>query len=94
MKKLLGALMLAASLATNGLIYPTTMVIDSIENDTIRLVTATGFVYEMEGAEDYEIGDLVSVLMFSNGTKVITDDVIVDSRYSGFYVQDHMIAHN
>lgn len=84
MKKLIAALIAAASLASAGLIYPTTMQITKIDGDLVTMETATGFAYEMLGAEDYEAGDLISVLMFNNGTKYITDDVILSVQYSGW----------
>lgn len=88
MKKLLASLALAGSLVASGLIYPTTMVVDELDyqNDIVRLQTATGFVYEMEGTEDYIEGDMVSLIMFTNGTKYIMDDIILDARYAGWSI--------
>ena len=82
MKKLLATI---AAVIAAGLIYPTTMQITDISGDVVTLETATGFVYQMQ-ADDYEKGDLVSLVMFSNGTTDITDDIILAARYSGFYI--------
>ena len=83
MKKLLATI---AAIIAAGLIYPTTMQVTDIDynNDVVTVETATGFVYQFEGTEDYTEGDLVSCIMFSNGTADITDDMILSVRYSGF----------
>lgn len=86
MKKVLAALMLATSIIASGFLYPTTMVITSIEDDVVTLETATGFVYQFVGAEDYAVKDMVSLIMFTNGTPEIMDDMILAARYSGFYL--------
>ena len=85
MKKLLATI---AAIIAAGLIYPATMQVTDIDynNDVVTIETATGFTYEFYGAEDYTKGDLVSCIMFSNGTADITDDMILSVRYSGFYI--------
>lgn len=82
MKKLLATI---AAIIAAGLIYPTTMIVTDVSGDLVTMETATGFVYQMH-ADDYEKGDLVSLVMFSNGTTDITDDIILTARYSGFYI--------
>ena len=77
-------LALVASIAEAGLIYPSTMQITKIEDDVVTLETSTGIVYEMTGAEDYCEGELVSCLMWSNGTEKVFDDAIVSARYAGY----------
>lgn len=83
MKKILATI---AAVIAAGLIYPTTMQVTDISGDVVTLETATGFVYQFTGAEDYSKNDLVSCIMFSNGTTNITDDIILAARYSGFYL--------
>lgn len=80
MKKLLATI---AAVIAAGLIYPATMQVTDVSNDLVTLATSTGFIYQMH-ADDYEKGDLVSLVMFSNGTTDITDDIILSARYSGF----------
>lgn len=82
MKKLLATI---AAIIAAGLIYPATMIVTDVSGDLVTMETATGFVYQMH-ADDYEKGDLVSLVMFSNGTTDITDDIILAARYSGFYI--------
>lgn len=81
MKKLLATI---AAIIAAGLIYPATMIVTDVSGNLVTMETATGFVYQMQ-ADDYNKGDLVSLVMFSNGTTNITDDIILTARYSGFY---------
>ena len=85
MKKLLAMLAIVTQLTAAGIVYPATMQVTDISGDIVTLETATGFVYQMQ-ADDFEKGDLVSLVMFSNGTTNITDDIILTARYSGFYL--------
>lgn len=85
MGKLLTCLALVLQLVSVGLVYPATMQVTDISGDVVTVENATGFVYQFDGAEDYCKGDLVSLVMWSNGTQVITDDIILAARYSGYY---------
>ena len=76
-------LFMALYLALTGAIYPTAMTVTAVTNEAVTMETKTGHVFEMGGSEDYEVGDLVAVIMFSNGTETVTDDVIVAARYAG-----------
>ena len=92
MKRLVILLTLAALAAgillghemTKHVYYPATMIVDAIEDDIVYLSTETGHQYAYIGASDEEPGDLMSVLMDSMGTRYVTDDRIVQVRYSGF----------
>lgn len=83
-KSFAALLVLFGSLIVGGWFYPATMVVEKTDGDVVTLSTATGHLYEMFGAEDYDVGDMVSVIMFSSGTQDITDDAIIIARYSGF----------
>ena len=87
-KSLICALAIAIQLVGSSLIYPVTMQVVDIDTreDLVTIQTATGFLYEFSGSEDYNCGDLVSVIMFSNGTQDITDDTILCVRYSGYTI--------
>lgn len=80
------ALAIVAMLIFNGTIYSTTCVIvdTDYETDTVTMSTASGYLYQFEGIEDYWNGDLVSVIMYNNGTPEIIDDVILSHRYVGW----------
>ena len=43
----------------------------------------SGNKWKFRGCEDYENGDVVSMLIDSNGTEKVTDDIILQVRYSG-----------
>lgn len=70
-------------LSITEMIYPTAMTVTAVTNETVTMETKTGHVFEMVGSEDYEVGDLVAVIMFSKGTETVTDDIIVTARYAG-----------
>lgn len=80
--KLAAAIATAAALIAAGTIYPETMKVTSIQGGIARMETSTGHVYEMD-AEDYDEGDLVSLIMYNSMTETVTDDVILSARYAG-----------
>ena len=66
-------------------LYPKTLVVT--ETDTARDVVVcedyNGNVWEFEGVEDWETGDIVSAIMDSKGTEEVHDDEFVVCRYGG-----------
>lgn len=79
------------TLLANGVIYPSTMVITHVDyfTDTVIVETSVGFRYDFQGVEDLIPGDVVSVVMYNNGTPwTIEDDQVVSARYSGFVKED------
>ena len=93
MKGIATALSLATLLVSLNMVYPTTMLITDVnrETDVVTMETATGYEYQFTGCIDYCEGDFVSVLMFTNGTSVITDDVILAHRYAGWIMEEGRI---
>ncbi len=89
MCKLLACIGLVLQLAAAGLVYPTAMIVTDVDqiSDVVTVETATGYVYQFGGVEDYAEGDLVALVMWSGGTSDIIDDVIITARYSGFWVE-------
>lgn len=83
MKQILAALAIAASLASAGMIYPETMEVTAIHGERVTMQTVNGHVYEMEDVI-YQVGDIVSLVMFNNGTELCYDDIILSARYSGY----------
>ena len=81
--KLLGALVTVLALISSGTIYPDAMTIMEISGDLVTIESSTGNQFQFCGAEDYEEGDLVAVLMYSKGTDKVTDDIIIRVRYAG-----------
>ena len=65
--------------------YPETLKVVNIENDIVTLENSTGYTFQFEGAEDWMIGDFCSCIMDSKNTDLISDDEILEKRYSGFY---------
>lgn len=80
--KIAAAIATAAALIAAGAIYPETMKVTSIQGGIARMETSTGHIYDMD-ADDYEVDDLVSLIMYDNGTPEVTDDIILSARYAG-----------
>ena len=66
-------------------LYPKTAKVYAIDRDSdiVTVIDSVGFLWEFYGVEDWEIGDLVSLLMFDNGTESIFDDEIIKAYYCG-----------
>lgn len=87
-------IMLCTALTINNIIqakriptnlYPMTAKVFQIdrERDVATVTNFAGESFEFRGVEDFEIGDVVSLIMDDNGTPNIRDDKIVDIKYSG-----------
>ena len=65
--------------------YPQTVIVSSVNSDDnyISCIDSTGNIWEFGPSEDYEVGDVVSIILFDNFSEPIYDDIIVKSRYSG-----------
>lgn len=67
-------------------LYARTGIVTQIdyENDLVIVKCANGNTYPCRGVEDYDIGDIVSLVAKKNKTEVVTDDNVVSHRYDGF----------
>jgi hypothetical protein len=65
-------------------LYPKTAIVDRLEdNDIVVCVDCNENVWTFYGVEDWQEGDIVSLLMDDMGTATIYDDEIVKTYYSG-----------
>ena len=48
---------------------------------TITFKTMNGNLFAFDGGEDLEVGDVLAVIMNSNGTPNVVDDIVIDVRY-------------
>lgn len=65
--------------------YATAAFVAGIDGDTVTLEDSDGNQWQTEGAEDWETGDLIVLMMHDNGTpENLEDDVILSAEYSGF----------
>ena len=90
MKKLLIIILAIAIIACTcscgkSTLYPETGKVVEICNDVVTVETSTGNLFAFYGAEDWSIGDCVSMIMDSCGTENITDDIILAVKYSGVW---------
>lgn len=78
------AALLIALIASAG-IYPVTGTVTEVDRnaDTVTFTTPNGHMYTLNGCEDWASNDLVSALMYDNGTPQVSDDIILSARYSG-----------
>jgi hypothetical protein len=82
MKKRLTTISIITCFIANGLIYPVSGVVTDV-NETAIIETMDGHLYEID-AEDNGTRDIISCIMFNNGTpEDVTDDIILTYRYSG-----------
>lgn len=67
-------------------IYPETLIVEELdyENDLVFLRDFNGYLWAIEEVQDWEIGDVVSVIFYDCDTDDIFDDEIVYIRYSGY----------
>lgn len=83
------ALAIAEPVATIKLdeIYPLTTVVVSVdaENDVVTCIDYNGNLWEFYGCEDWEQGDIASLLMKNCGTAEIFDDEIIMANYCGTF---------
>jgi hypothetical protein len=70
---------------TTDHIYPLTTIVTETnpEIDVVTITDNNGFVWQFYGVEDWEKGDICSVIMNDNGTETIFDDIIITTRYGG-----------
>lgn len=67
-------------------IYPETAIITETnqEADIVTVQTFNGNLFQFYGIEDYQAGDIVSMIMDSNKTEAVNDDIILSVKYSGY----------
>lgn len=66
-------------------LYPLSTTVKSINTttDTVAVEDYNGNLWEFYGTEDWEVGDRCSLIMNTNGTPSIYDDLIVSQKYDG-----------
>lgn len=64
--------------------YSATMVVTDTDffSDTVTLEDSTGNLWVFHGVEDWQVGDVASVLMGTNNTAEIRDDRILNVQHS------------
>lgn len=72
-----------ASEVNRSRLYPAVMVVEKIDEikDTITFMDGNGSFWQYEGVEDFQEGDICSMIMDDKGTPEIKDDEIVQLKY-------------
>lgn len=67
-------------------LYPMTTVVSKLDTelDLVYCTDFNGMIWVFEGIEDWEVGDIASMIMADNRTEQIIDDMIIQVRYSGY----------
>lgn len=66
-------------------LYATTGIVTTVATDFIVFTDFNGNEWEVNGdSEDWDCGDIISVIMDNNGTEIIYDDEVVSTKYSGW----------
>lgn len=67
-------------------IYPQYSVVIGVDadKDIVTVECKNGTRYHINGIEDWEEGDICSLLMDTNGTDVVADDTIIKAEYDGY----------
>ena len=96
MKNLIIAILAAASIITGSSIgqqeapvnheYPELFIVEEVneEENYVILETLSGNQFKWNNAGDWQIGDLASAIMNSQGTETVKDDEIIMLQYSGY----------
>lgn len=64
--------------------YPMTTVVREIDikNDVVTVENSNGHLFEFMGVEDWQVGDICSLMLDNNGTESIFDDIILKAIYN------------
>lgn len=84
-KMVLVLMVLLTMTAAKAETYPEVFVVHEInrETDIMTLIDFNGWMWDVYGVEDYEIGDVVGAIMDDVGTEIIYDDEVQCIRYCG-----------
>ena len=68
-------------------LYALTTVVAEVDREcnTVYCVDCNGEEWAFWGCEDWEEGDIASLLMYTSGTPIIYDDAILDVKYGGYF---------
>lgn len=77
---------LVAMLGNKGNIYAQTMaVVEVVDYDYVLCVDFNGNEWAFDDVSgDWYVGDMVSCIMYDNGTDIIYDDEIITTNYTGW----------
>lgn len=79
--------MITVGICISNNLHSRVAIITKIDEES-NLVTATcgnGNVFSFyDTNEDWMLGDLCSLIMYDNGTEVVSDDKVISARYGGF----------
>ena len=57
------------------------------ENDLFYVKDSSGDLWQFIGVEDWETGDIMTMVMADSGTAEKWDDIVLNYRYNGHFVE-------
>lgn len=72
---------------TTDCIYPLTTIVTRVDKrgDIVYVNDSNGNEWSFFGVEDWQEGDICSMIMANKGTKNISDDIIIKQQYGGAF---------
>lgn len=64
-------------------VYPLAATVTAIADDVVTVTDYSGNTWEFTGVDDWSVDDVCAMVMNSKGTESITDDEIINCKYSG-----------
>ena len=64
-----------------GIVTDVTQTGKEIWETTVTFQTMNGNLFQFDGGEDLEEGDVIAVIMNDMGTSNVVDDIVIDVRY-------------
>lgn len=62
-------------------------------DDTVICADSAGNIWEFAGIEDWEFGDVVTLIFDTRGTEEISDDEIVRATYNAWEIDASQLSH-
>lgn len=85
MRKFIALLLMLALVLSIGTckadLYSRLFQVIDIDNDVVTIIDSEGNVFQFEDADDWEVDDFLTAIMFDNDTDWIDDDVIIKTTF-------------
>ena len=66
-------------------IYPTCGVVTEVTETEMTFTDFMGYSWTIvDDPEDWDVGDRIAVIMSDNGTDIIFDDIVLQTKYCGW----------
>lgn len=75
-------------------LYPLCGVVIELDyqEDIFVVIDGAGMIWLFTECEDWQIGDLIAMIVFDNFTPYIQDDIVLNYRYCGYCANCYQLA--